>query len=247
MGDLEVFAAGANVDETSLRDRGLIKGTFRPHEDPRRRRAHEGRHRDARTRSRKAAAEKIAKAGGKVNVGALPSARRRLRQPHMSAFSGFANIGKVPELRKRVLFTLGMLAVYRVGVFVTIPGVDRNVMQAVVLEAGRGASSASSTCSAAAPWATCRSSRSASCRTSARASSCSSSTMVCKPLDELRKEGEQGTAEDQPVHALRDDRPLDGPGLRHGAEPRGPEQRRPRRHRRASATSSRTRAGASGS
>ena len=50
----------------------------------------------------------------------------------MSAFSGFLNIGKVPELRRRVLFTLGMLAVYRVGVFVTIPGVDRNVMQAVM-------------------------------------------------------------------------------------------------------------------
>src|SRR5450432_4600053 len=51
---------------------------------------------------------------------------------------GFANIGKVPELRKRVLFTLGMLAVYRVGVFVTIPGVDRNVMQAVVSKQGGG-------------------------------------------------------------------------------------------------------------
>ncbi len=62
---------------------------------------------------------------------------------------------------------------------------------------GRAASraaacSASSTCSPAARWATCRSSRSASCRTSARASSSSCSTMVFKPLDELRKEGEQG-------------------------------------------------------
>ena len=28
VGDLEVFAAGANVDERSLRDRGLVKGTF---------------------------------------------------------------------------------------------------------------------------------------------------------------------------------------------------------------------------
>ena len=50
----------------------------------------------------------------------------------MSALSGFANIGKVPELRRRVIFTLLMLAAYRVGVFVTIPGVDRNVMQAIV-------------------------------------------------------------------------------------------------------------------
>ena len=38
--------------------------------------------------------------------------------------SGFANIGKIPELRRRILFTLLMLAVYRIGVFVTIPGVE---------------------------------------------------------------------------------------------------------------------------
>ncbi len=59
----------------------------------------------------------------------------------MSVFSGFANIGKVPELRKRVLFTRGLLAdLRRVRVFVTIPGVDLNVMQAVVQHsAGAGA------------------------------------------------------------------------------------------------------------
>jgi len=34
------------------------------------------------------------------------------------------NIFAVPELRKRVLFTLGMLAVYRVGSHVRVPGVD---------------------------------------------------------------------------------------------------------------------------
>ncbi len=56
----------------------------------------------------------------------------------MSAFSGFANIGKVPELRKRLLFTLVMLAVYRVGVFVTIPGVDRNVLRIAVSKGSGG-------------------------------------------------------------------------------------------------------------
>ena len=43
--------------------------------------------------------------------------------------SVFANIAKIPELRRRILFTLGMLAVYRVGIFVTTPGVNRNVLQ----------------------------------------------------------------------------------------------------------------------
>jgi len=48
--------------------------------------------------------------------------------------SVFANIGKVPELRRRILFTVGMLAVYRIGIFVTTPGVDRNVMQSIVAD-----------------------------------------------------------------------------------------------------------------
>src|SRR5690606_12745878 len=41
-------------------------------------------------------------------------------------------ITKVPELRRRILFTLSLLAVYRVGVFITTPGVDRNVMRSIV-------------------------------------------------------------------------------------------------------------------
>ncbi|RLB56819.1 MAG: preprotein translocase subunit SecY [Deltaproteobacteria bacterium] len=50
--------------------------------------------------------------------------------------SAFANIAKIPELRRRILFTLGMLAVYRIGIFVTTPGVDRNVMQQIVSSQG---------------------------------------------------------------------------------------------------------------
>jgi preprotein translocase subunit SecY len=35
------------------------------------------------------------------------------------------NIFKIPELKNRVLFSLGMLAVYRVGCFIPTPGIDR--------------------------------------------------------------------------------------------------------------------------
>lgn len=38
------------------------------------------------------------------------------------------NIFNIPELRRRILFTLGMLAVYRVGCHVPLPGVDRVVL-----------------------------------------------------------------------------------------------------------------------
>ncbi len=49
-----------------------------------------------------------------------------------------SNIGKIPELRNRILFTLAMLAVYRVGVFVTIPGVNRVEMSSVISKGGSG-------------------------------------------------------------------------------------------------------------
>src|SRR6476661_5393583 len=40
-------------------------------------------------------------------------------------FKTFINIFKVPELRNKVLFTLFMLAVYRIGYHVPLPGVDQ--------------------------------------------------------------------------------------------------------------------------
>ncbi|MEL6183546.1 MAG: preprotein translocase subunit SecY, partial [Myxococcota bacterium] len=43
--------------------------------------------------------------------------------------ASFANIGKIPELRNRLLFTIAMLAVYRLGIFISVPGVDRVLMQ----------------------------------------------------------------------------------------------------------------------
>ncbi|MGD8703810.1 MAG: preprotein translocase subunit SecY, partial [Desulfosarcina sp.] len=38
--------------------------------------------------------------------------------------SGFGNIFKIPELKKRILYTLALLFVYRIGVFVPTPGID---------------------------------------------------------------------------------------------------------------------------
>ena len=40
------------------------------------------------------------------------------------------NIYKIEELRKRILFTLGLLLVYRLGTFVTLPGVDHLALEA---------------------------------------------------------------------------------------------------------------------
>ncbi|MCP4603408.1 MAG: preprotein translocase subunit SecY [Proteobacteria bacterium] len=48
--------------------------------------------------------------------------------------SSIANIGKIPELRKRIFFTLVILAVYRIGIFVTVPAVNRAVMRKLVAQ-----------------------------------------------------------------------------------------------------------------
>jgi preprotein translocase subunit SecY len=50
--------------------------------------------------------------------------------------SSFANMFRIPELRKRLFFSLGILAVYRLGIFVTTPGVDRVAMRRVVQSSG---------------------------------------------------------------------------------------------------------------
>ena len=42
----------------------------------------------------------------------------------------FKNIYKIEELRKRILYTLGLLLIYRLGSFVTLPGVDHAALEA---------------------------------------------------------------------------------------------------------------------
>jgi preprotein translocase subunit SecY len=42
---------------------------------------------------------------------------------------GIQNIARIPELRARILFTFGMLAVYRIGCAVVTPGINTNVIR----------------------------------------------------------------------------------------------------------------------
>ncbi len=46
------------------------------------------------------------------------------------ALNAVANIFRVAELRGRLVYTLALLAVYRIGIFVTTPGVSRSAMNA---------------------------------------------------------------------------------------------------------------------
>src|SRR5579885_2317441 len=43
-------------------------------------------------------------------------------------FEAFTNMFRIPDLRKRILFTLGILAVYRLGSFMPTPGINADVL-----------------------------------------------------------------------------------------------------------------------
>jgi len=48
----------------------------------------------------------------------------------MKFLEAVANVFRIPDLRKRVLFTLAMLAVYRLGAFIPTPGIDVHRLEA---------------------------------------------------------------------------------------------------------------------
>ncbi|GHT17270.1 hypothetical protein AGMMS4956_20680 [Bacteroidia bacterium] len=50
----------------------------------------------------------------------------------------FKNIFKIEDLRSRILYTLGLLVVYRFGSFVVIPGIDPSQLQALQDQASEG-------------------------------------------------------------------------------------------------------------
>ncbi len=49
-------------------------------------------------------------------------------------FRALTNVFRVAELRARLAYTLALLAVYRLGVFINTPGVDRVQMNAYMME-----------------------------------------------------------------------------------------------------------------
>lgn len=52
--------------------------------------------------------------------------------------SKIAKLFSIPELRKRLIYTLALLAVYRVGIFVTSPGIDRSAIKELLSARGSG-------------------------------------------------------------------------------------------------------------
>ena len=49
----------------------------------------------------------------------------------MASNTSWSALGKATELRSRILFTLGLLIVYRLGTFIPVPGIDGVALRAV--------------------------------------------------------------------------------------------------------------------
>ena len=56
----------------------------------------------------------------------------------MAANTSWAALGKATDLRNRILFTLGLLIVYRLGTYIPVPGIDAAALREFMDSAGQG-------------------------------------------------------------------------------------------------------------
>ncbi|MFT6425520.1 MAG: preprotein translocase subunit SecY [Celeribacter sp.] len=56
----------------------------------------------------------------------------------MAANLSWGTLGKATELRQRIIFTLGLLIVYRLGTFIPVPGIDGNALRDFMEQASSG-------------------------------------------------------------------------------------------------------------
>jgi preprotein translocase subunit SecY len=56
----------------------------------------------------------------------------------VNATQGFSNVLKIPDLQKRIFFTLALLAVYRVGIHIPTAGINTQALAAFIEQAAHG-------------------------------------------------------------------------------------------------------------
>ncbi|CRL14993.1 preprotein translocase subunit SecY [Phaeobacter italicus] len=56
----------------------------------------------------------------------------------MAANTSWSALGKATDLRNRILFTLGLLIVYRLGTYIPVPGIDADALRQFMAQAGQG-------------------------------------------------------------------------------------------------------------
>ncbi|MEZ7966243.1 MAG: preprotein translocase subunit SecY, partial [Flavobacteriales bacterium] len=53
-------------------------------------------------------------------------------------FQKIKDIWSIEELKKKILFTLGLVLIYRIGSFIIIPGVDSSALDSASVNGGGG-------------------------------------------------------------------------------------------------------------
>ena len=129
--------------------------------------------------------------------------------------SSIKNIFSIPDLRTRVLFMLGLLAVYRVGAFIPTPGINHDALEQLFqaqagtifgfldIFSGGNLRRFSIFALGIMPYITA-------------SIILQLATVVVPYLEKLSKEGELGRKQDHPVHPLPDRRAHAVPGLHDG-------------------------------
>jgi len=56
----------------------------------------------------------------------------------MAANMSWGAFGKATELRQRILFTIGLLMVYRLGTYIPVPGIDGTALRSFMEDAAAG-------------------------------------------------------------------------------------------------------------
>ncbi|MBT0955778.1 preprotein translocase subunit SecY [Alphaproteobacteria bacterium KMM 3653] len=56
----------------------------------------------------------------------------------MAANLSWGTLGKAPELRQRIFFTIGLLIVYRLGTYIPVPGIDADSLRTFMEQASAG-------------------------------------------------------------------------------------------------------------
>ena len=135
-------------------------------------------------------------------------------------FEALANIFRIPDLRKRVLFTLGLLAVYRLGGHIPTPGINANQLEEFFAQnqgtifgffdlfSGGNFRRLTIFALGIMPYITA-------------SIILQLLTVVVPTLEKLQKEGELGRPQDHAVDALPDGRPVRRAVVRHRQRPAG--------------------------
>ena len=136
----------------------------------------------------------------------------------LAANINWSAFGKADELKKRIWFTLGALIVFRLGTYIPLPGIDPRRFRGRVHRPEQGVLDMFNMFSGGAVQRMAVFALNIMPYISASIIIQLLSSVI-PPLETIKKEGEAGPQDAQPIYALSHRRARDIPGLRHRDRP----------------------------